>query len=183
MSQSDLSKWVNEFTSDLYNWALYKTSSKTIAEDLIQETFLAAAEKISTFRESSSPKTWLFSILNHKIIDHYRGRIHKPLVLESETVSAFFDDDGSWRKSSQPNHWADDDGHILDDDDFREILEKCMDALPEKWSHCVKLKYLSEKKREEICQELDLSPTNFWQIVHRAKLQLRDCIENNWFKN
>lgn len=58
-----------------------------------------------------------------------------------------------------------------------------MDNLPEQWNACVKLKYLMQKKGEEICQELDITPTNFWQIMHRAKLNLRDCVETNWFNN
>ena len=58
-----------------------------------------------------------------------------------------------------------------------------MDALPEKWSTSVKLKYLSGKKGELICKELGITPTNFWQTIHRAKLKLRDCIENNWLLN
>ncbi|PIY34118.1 MAG: RNA polymerase subunit sigma, partial [Bacteroidetes bacterium CG_4_10_14_3_um_filter_42_6] len=60
---------------------------------------------------------------------------------------------------------------------------KCLDALPDRWSLSIKLKYLMEKESEEICQELGVSPTNFWQIMHRAKLQLRDCVENKWFKD
>ena len=67
--------------------------------------------------------------------------------------------------------------------DFQKVLQKCLDALPEQWNMCVKLKYLTEKSGEEICQELNIAPTNYWQIVHRAKLQLRNCVENNWFKN
>jgi RNA polymerase sigma-70 factor (ECF subfamily) len=39
-----------------------------------------------------------------------------------------------------------------------------------------------DKKTEEICQELGISTTNYWQMMHRAKLQLRECIDENWFK-
>jgi RNA polymerase sigma-70 factor (ECF subfamily) len=56
-----------------------------------------------------------------------------------------------------------------------------MDALPDKWSTIMKLKYLTGNKGEEICQELGISTTNFWQIMHRARLNLRECIDNNWF--
>ena len=70
---------------------------------------------------------------------------------------------------------------MLDDDEFQIVLNKCLDALPEQWGICVKLKYLTDKRGEEICQELDITPSNFWQIVHRAKLRLRDCIEKNWY--
>ncbi|MBC7125639.1 MAG: sigma-70 family RNA polymerase sigma factor [Bacteroidales bacterium] len=179
----DLKTWVEEYTPELYKWAYYKTSSVETAEDLVQETFLAAAEKIETFKGASSPKTWLFSILNHKIIDFYRKSIVKPAPLENNTLSNFFDSDGNWQQERSPRDWEENDTHLLDNTDFQAILQKCLDALPEQWSLCVKLKYLSEKSGDEICQELVITPTNYWQIVHRAKLQLRNCVENNWFKN
>lgn len=183
MENERLINWVSEFSSDLYKWAYYKTSSTEISEDLVQETFLVAAEKFDTFKGESSPKTWLFSILNHKIIDYYRKNVNKPVTIESNTISTYFDDDGSWQREKRPKDWHDEENQLLDDDDFQQILQKCLDALPEKWNTCVKLKYLTEKSGEEICQELGIAPTNFWQIVHRAKLQLRNCIENNWFNN
>ncbi|BAX81758.1 sigma-70 family RNA polymerase sigma factor [Labilibaculum antarcticum] len=183
MENENLIKWVNEFTNELYKWAYYKTSSAETAEDLVQETFLAAAEKVSTFKGDSSAKTWLFSILNHKIIDYYRKKVNKPVAMESNTIASYFDEDGSWQKEKRPKDWQDEENHLLDDNDFQQILKKCLDALPEKWSTCVKLKYLTEKSGEDICQELEIAPTNYWQIVHRSKLQLRNCIENNWFKN
>lgn len=183
MANELLNNLVTQYTEDLYKWAYYKTSSNETAEDLVQETFLAASEKIETFKGDSSAKTWLFSILNHKIIDYYRKKVNQPINLENDSISNFFTDDGSWQGEKKPKEWHEEDVSLLDDNDFQLILKKCLDSLPEKWNTCVKLKYLSEKNGEEICQELGISSTNFWQIVHRAKLQLRDCIENNWFKN
>ena len=176
-----LSQWVEEFTSDLYSWAYYKVSDTEIAKDFVQDTFLAAAEKIKDFKGESSPKTWLFSILNHKIIDHYRKKTKSPVTIDNQFFSTFFDEDGGWKQEKRPKEWHEEEEHLLDDNEFLKILKKCMDALPENWNACVKLKYLSEKKGEDICQELDISPTNFWQIIHRAKVQLRECVDNNWF--
>jgi RNA polymerase sigma-70 factor (ECF subfamily) len=70
----DIAQWVENYTSDLYAWARYKLSDEELAKDLVQDTFMAAAEKTSSFKGESSPKTYLFSILNHKIIDHYRKK-------------------------------------------------------------------------------------------------------------
>lgn len=180
----NLSLWVETFTADLYSWALRKVSDSELAKDLVQDTFLAAAEKSAYFKGESSPKTWLFSILNHKIIDHYRKKVNQPVALENQSFSNFFDEDGGWQESRKPKDWQDDnEKHILDNDEFQEVLRKCMEALPEKWNTAVKLKYLTEKNGDEICQELDITPSNFWQIVHRAKLQLRDCVDKNWHNN
>jgi len=183
MGNNDLTNWVNEFTGGLYKWAYYKTSSAETAEDLVQETFLVAAEKFSSFKGDSSPKTWLFAILNHKIIDYYRKKVKMPVGIESGVISNYFDEHGSWQKEKRPNDWQDEENHLLDNNEFQKVLQKCLDALPEQWNMCVKLKYLTKKNSDDICQKLGIAPTNYWQIVHRAKLQLRNCVENKWFKN
>ena len=71
-SKITIENWVNQYSDALFSWAYYKTSSKETAEDLVQDTFLAAYHKIDSFKGNSQPKTWLFSILNNKIIDYYR---------------------------------------------------------------------------------------------------------------
>lgn len=178
-----LSAWVDTYTQPMYKWAYNKVSDSEMAKDLVQDTFLAAAEKLSSFKGDSSPKTWLFSILNHKIIDYYRKKVKQPLRMENQSFEIFFTSDGEWKKDKQPGEWSESSENLLDNIDFQAVLKECLDALPEQWSTCVKLKYLLNKKGEEICQEVEISPTNYWQIVHRAKLQLRECVENNWFKN
>jgi RNA polymerase sigma-70 factor (TIGR02943 family) len=183
INQSSVIDWVEMYTNDLYNRALYKVSDSELAKDLVQDTFLAASEKYSNFKGDSSPKTWLFSILNHKIIDYYRKKAKQPIAVDQEYVSKYFDESHAWLQEKAPKNWGNDDKNLLDDDEFQAVLKMCMDALPEKWNTCVKLKYLMNKKGEDICQELDITPSNFWQIVHRAKLQLRDCVETNWFQN
>jgi RNA polymerase sigma-70 factor (ECF subfamily) len=179
----DLARWVNEYAGELYSWAYYKVSDDELAKDLVQDTFLAAVEKVNEFKGESSPKTWLFSILNYKIIDVYRKKVNKTVTHEPLYFLDFFDQKGSWNLEKRPKNWHDQDENFLDDIDFQLVLKDCLDALPEKWSVCVKLKYLTEKNGNEICQEVGVSPTNFWQIIHRAKLQLRDCVEKNWFQN
>lgn len=182
LNKNRISIWVETFTTDLYSWAFHKVSNAELAADLVQDTFLAAVEKMESFKGDSSPKTWLFSILNHKIIDHYRKKVNQTVNFENQSFSNFFNEGGDWQESRKPKDWhEEDEKHLLDDDEFQDVLDKCMDALPEKWSACVKLKYITEKNGDEICQELDITPSNFWQIVHRAKLQLRDCVEKNWY--
>jgi RNA polymerase sigma-70 factor (TIGR02943 family) len=182
--KNKLADWVEEYTSDLYSWASHKVSNSELAADLVQDTFLAAAEKMDGFKGDSSPKTWLFSILNHKIIDYYRKKVNQQVPYENESLSRFFELEGDWQENRRPKSWYDEEEeHLLDNHDFQAILKKCLDALPEKWNICVKLKYLSGKKGEEICQELEITTSNYWQIIHRAKMQLRECVDENWFIN
>lgn len=103
--------------------------------------------------------------------------------MDNKIFSDFFDEGGEWLNEKRPRIWDEKEENLLDDDEFNAVLQKCLDALPGQWNTCVKLKYITGKKGKEICQELDIAPTNLWQIIHRAKLKLRDCVENNWFKD
>ncbi len=180
-NEVNITQLVNDYTDELLSWASYKVSDIELAKDLVQDTFLAASEKFHSFKGDSSPKTWLFSILKFKIIDHYRAKVIRPFNYEKHTVSKFFSDEGEWLPDRKPGNWDVDESSLLDNVDFNEVLKECIEILPEKWSLSVKLKYLMSKKGEEICQELGITPSNYWQIMHRAKLQLRECIESNWF--
>ncbi|MFN0202419.1 MAG: sigma-70 family RNA polymerase sigma factor [Bacteroidia bacterium] len=180
--QTTLAKWVEHYTNELYSWAYYKTSEAMLAEDLVQETFLAAFQNFSNFQKKSSPKTWLFSILNHKIVDYYRKK-ETHHFSQTHSFDAFFDEKGAWTAETAPHTWGqEEDVHLLDNVEFQAVLEKCLQNLPKSAYYCVVAKYLEAKESEAICQELAISTTNFWQVMHRAKLHLRKCIEFNWFK-
>ena len=182
--------WVNRYTDKMYSYALYKTNSKETAEDLVQDTFLAAYQSLGKFEGKSDPKTWLFGILNNKIADYFRKAYRNPTVMESERkqdsgksfLDSFFDADGSWIKEQRPQPWPADEANLFDDAEFVTILQACMNELPDNWFAAINLKFFEVKKGELICQELQITPTNFWQILHRAKLQLRKCLEIHWFK-
>jgi RNA polymerase sigma-70 factor (ECF subfamily) len=178
----DLTSLVNDFAADLLKRAMYKISDKEIAKDIVQDTFLAATEKLHTFKGESSPKTWLFSILNFKIIDYYRSKSRSKVNPASQSLLKFFTETGEWVEPKKPKSWEDE-GSLLDDTDFQIVLKNCLDALPEKWNACISMKYYMDKKGDEICQDLGITPTNLWQIIHRSKLNLRDCIETNWYKD
>ena len=183
-----LESWVVLYTNGLYSWALYKTSNKESAKDMVQDTFLTAHQQFSKFRGESSPQTRLLAILNNKIKVYYRkiykessksgggGKWNTPLF------GQMFDENDRWKDSEKPMSWHSNESHLLDDYDFNRVLSSCLGKLPEHWLSAINLKYIEQKRGEVICQELDIAPTNFWQIIHRAKLQLRKCLEINWFK-
>lgn len=183
--------WVALYSSDLYSWAVYKTGQAGVAEDLVQEVFLQAFEHFQRFEGRSEPKTWLFSILNNKIADHFRKVYRQPDRVisgstgETAAVSedSYFQPDGNWQKDQEPRIWPQESGELLDNPDFQLIMKECLSRLPEKWHAALQLRYLEQKDSQFVCQELQLSSTNFWQILHRAKLQLRRCLELHWFKH
>jgi RNA polymerase sigma-70 factor (ECF subfamily) len=177
-----IKSWVNQYSDSMYSWAFHKTSSKETAEDLVQEAFLAAFQAFDSFKGDSIPKTWLFSILNNKINDYYRSNYRKPIVTGEAIFEKLFDENDKWKAGERPQQWSEDTGNLLDNDEFRNIWQYCMGKLPGNWFSAIQLKFIEEKNGELICQELGITDTNFWQILHRAKLQLRKCIELNWFK-
>lgn len=187
--QESISQWVHQFGNALYSRALYKTSQPAIAEDLVQEVFLSASQSFYSYRGESSPKTWLFSILNHKIIDYYRKQVRNPVIPESSVVSGegknildtLFDKGKAWKKEYRPRPWHKED-ELMDDPDFSKALQNCMGKLPITWFSAMQLKYIEEKSGKEISQELGITSSNYWQILHRAKLQLRSCLDK-WLNN
>ncbi len=168
--------WVKLYSDSLFSRALYKTSSKETAEDLVQETFISGFKSFDKFENRSQPKTWLMSILNNKIIDNYR--------LNSRCNFLYSDENGLKLKEesfNNNNFWNDD--YILnlwnidktqDKSDLLENrLKNSINKLPQKWNLAVSYKYFEKKSAEEICNELEISITNYWQIIHRSKLLLK----------
>ena len=178
---TSVKSWVNLYSDFLYSLAYYKTSNKEVAEDLVQETFLAAFKAFEKFENRSAPKTWLTSILSNKIAEHFR-KAYKTNSKNTVSIDHFFDNTDSWIADQRPSEWQlNEEGNLLDNLSFKKILSDCLDKLPEKWKSSIIMKFVDEKSGEKVCQELELSPTNYWQILHRSKLHLRKCIELNWF--
>jgi len=179
----ELTSWVNEHTAELLSWALHRTSDKQAAEDLVQETFLAAAEQFASFNRASQPRTWLFAILNNKIAGYFRSKSrHESVRLEdNDDTAAFFTDKQQWRRDAVPLPWNGMDDHLFNDTDFIEVFERCLGDLPPQWHTCLTSKYIGDRPAGDICQELGISTTNYWQVLHRAKLRMRKCLEEHWF--
>jgi RNA polymerase sigma-70 factor (TIGR02943 family) len=182
-NQETIKDWVHAYGDYLYGWAYHKTGSKETAEDLVQDVFLAAVKNLDGFQKKSSPKTWLIRILNNKIIDHYRKSSHKTNSLDDkafEFTETLFNSHGNWKANGLEEAWSHD-THLLDDPAFNDVMNVCIEDLPPKWRLAVLSKYIFDKETLEICQELEISKTNYWQVLHRAKLLLKKCLEINWF--
>ncbi len=178
-----ISEWVHNYTASLYNWAYSRTQHHETSEDLVQEVFQAAFEYFDKFENRSNPKTWLISILNNKIADYYRKSFHVSDNTVSFDSGQFFNQLGEWKAEAQPSKWSVQEENLTDNSEFQIILKNCMKKLPSSWFAAIQYKYFAEKGSEEICQELGISASNYWQLIHRAKLILRQCIEKNWFKD
>lgn len=179
--QDTLNTWVDLYTSKLLHWAKAKCGDEFTSEDLVQDTFLVAFEKFENFKGNSSPITWLFGILNNKINDHFRQSFKMGLnsLQAEEHADGIFTEAGSWTSNQTFFEWRED-KHLLDNPAFLKVYQFCLDRLPVNWRDAMLQKYIFGKDSKEICQVLNIQDTNYWQIIHRAKLLVRNCIQQKW---
>ncbi|MCR8559206.1 sigma-70 family RNA polymerase sigma factor [Mucilaginibacter sp. BJC16-A38] len=177
-------KWVTAHADYLYNFAITRINDDELAKDLVQETFLAALQKVEGFAGKSSERTWLTAILKNKIIDTYRKKssgLRTSDIREAEDEqSDFFNaDDGHWINNC-PKEFGIEDKDALVSKEFERIMQRCLQKLPALWMSVFTMKHIDEEPTETICTELRVTQANFWVIIHRAKLNLRACLQKNW---
>ena len=177
--------WVMKYADYLYDYCLSRLNDTELAKDLVQETFLAALEKVENFEGKSTEKTWLTSILKNKIIDIYRRKSSPLSNLHCnsgcEINHDFFQqEDGHWNVEQRPREFGISDRHSIDNKEFRHILQKCLQKLPPLWHAIFTMKFMDDQEAVKICSELKVSSSNYWVIIHRAKVNLRDCLQRNW---
>lgn len=176
-------KWVETYGDYLFSFAKSRVKDVEYAKDLVQETFLSALAKIDGFKGQSSIKTWLTAILKNKIIDGYRKRsietVSHDAINWENTSTDFFGTDGAWTEQAKPVEIGFESEKALENQDLKRILDICFGKLPEMWRMVFLLKHVDDEKSTNICKELKITPSNFWVIIHRAKLSLRDCLQKN----
>ena len=146
----------------------------------MQETLLAAIVARKRFAARSSERTWLISILRRKIVDHFRqARRARLEVVEKEDNAEFFSSDGHWKHPVRK--WRGDPQQVLEREEFWQTLELCLAQLPPAVADTFVLKELDRLAGEEICNELQITPSNLSVRLHRARMLLQHCLERNWF--
>jgi len=177
---SDL--WVEQYGDMLYRYTLVRVKNPDAAEDIVQVTLLAALQAQHSFQGRSSEKSWLFGILKHKIFDHFRDlKKHRTYELTSEDgpdpLENAYLPDGHW--ANIPKNWDTDPHKAAENSQLVEAMSMCLDKLSEKFRIIFVLKEIEGLASEEICKEMEIQPTNLWVILHRARNQLRKCLETN----
>ena len=177
-------KWTDNYADYLFNYAVTRVNDSEIAKDLVQETFFAGVKSAKNFEGKSTERTWLVSILKRKIIDYYRKINSKKG--QAEVRMNFYDDgenEGSWIEERAPQPWTESSDHTIENEELRDQIESCIDGLPEKYAMVFRMKTIQEFDTEEICNELEITSSNLWVMIHRARTQLRKCLEDNWFNS
>lgn len=182
-SPTDPATWVSRYGDALYRYALMRLRNPALAEDLVQETFLAALKARKDFAGKSTERTWLTGILKHKIIDHFRKSRRELLVEnideEADSQEAWFDEKGHW--NTEIGVWNRP-GEALEKEAFWEVFTTCISDLPDHLADLYILREVNGLQSEEVCKVLDISTTNnMWVMLSRARMKLRRCLEARWF--
>ena len=176
--------WIDLYADSLFHYALFRIADKAVAEELVQETFVAALSSLgnSRFRGESACKTWLTGILKHKLLDHLRQKYRhqaKPLeVISEDGIEDSFDARGNWRV--KPGQWGVNPEKHYEQQELMLIIMECIAALGERQADAFRLRELDGEEAEEICKVLKISATNYWVLMHRARLAMRRCVELHW---
>lgn len=172
---------------DMLRFAQLQLRDAAAAEDVVQDAIEAALRAASSFAGRSSLKTWVFSILRNRIIDHIR-RSTRTVAMSSlveegdgweERVEAVFTERGAWTTSARPQAWPNPD-ESMQDREFWVVFETCLDHLPAKTARVFMMREFLGFEADEICAELGLTTGNCHVILHRARLKLRGCMESGW---
>lgn len=177
---------LNVLRPALFRFAMLQLRNEAVAEDVVQDTLIAVLEKPERFAGQSSLRTYLTAILKHKIIDVLRAskRVHQIEANEDQSeddvIDALFKADGHTHE--MPRQWGDPDA-TLEQKDFFRVMEICLEKLPAKTARIFMMREWLELETEEICKELNVSTSNAWVLLYRARIKLRECLDLNWFGN
>lgn len=175
--------WVEQYSDRLYGYAIQRCPDAELAKDLVQETYLAAWRNKEKYKGEISVKNWLFLILKNKLTDHYR-RLATQVALEAARIEysdfTYFDQEKHWTTGAYPRAWK---GELTDDyqaKEFMRVLHRCSGKLQQLQNAVFVMKYMDGLESSDICRLLSISSSNYWVLMHRAKVQLRACLQKNW---
>ena len=183
----DPARWLDQYGDYLYRYALMRVRDTAIAEDILQETLLAAFRSSQNHTGRSSERTWLVGIMKHKVVDYFRrnGRTTQ-LPMDGDKDNDFFEDSGQWRghwrEDQAPLSWPADAADLLESRVFWETFDRCLSRLPSQIAIAFTLREIDGLSANEICEILQITPNNLCVMLHRGRAKLRHLLEAEWFQ-
>ena len=167
----------------LLRYASLQLRDAAAAEDAVQEALLAALAGEAGFAGRANLRTWVTGILKHKIVDAIRRQAREPRLPDApeealDDLDALFRRNGHW--AERPAGWGDPDG-ALEQSQFLRALEACLERLPARTARVFMMREHLGHETAEICKELDITPTHCWVLLYRARMTLRECLQQAWF--
>jgi len=184
------SRFTAELREQMLRFAILQLGDPALAEDAVQEALMGALRNAGSFRGAAAFRTWVFSILRNKVADALRQRARDVPAGSLPAGGADADDDGPlpavfdarghWQAARQPGDWADPESALVQAQFWR-VFTACLDGLPPRQSRVLMMREFLELEPDEICHALGITAVNLHVILHRARLQLRACLEECWF--
>jgi RNA polymerase sigma-70 factor (ECF subfamily) len=169
----------------LFSYAMLKLRDVSLAEDMVQDTLLSAVISMDGFKPVASVRTWLTTILRHKIIDYWRRQGHEILASEfvttnedgEDSIEDFFDRNGRW--VDMPRAFPDPDV-AMESKQFWQVFEECLSRLKPQQAEVFLDREVYGMSNEELCKNHNVSISNAWVLLHRARVSLGKCLELKW---
>jgi RNA polymerase sigma-70 factor (ECF subfamily) len=157
--------------------ALSFVSSRAVAEEVVQDTWLAVLRGLDRFEERSSLRTWLFTILaNRARSTGVREARSVPVADAGPAVDAArFGPSGAW--AVPPEHWAEEAENRIDAVKLSQLIRAGLDVLPPRQREVVLLRDVEELSSAEVCGVLAISEANQRVLLHRGRSRLRQLLE------
>ncbi|MBU6468141.1 MAG: sigma-70 family RNA polymerase sigma factor [Betaproteobacteria bacterium] len=170
----------------MIKFAQLQLGDKHAAEDVVQEAMLGALKNKAQFQGESAFKTWIFAILKNKIIDLIRQRSKSIAISafsedDNANLDELFDQQGHWQVDEKPMPWGNPEQTAMDKE-FWLVLDLCLENLPKKQAQLFMMREYLGLEVKDIEASMGLTMTNINVLLYRARLRLRECLENNWFK-
>jgi RNA polymerase sigma-70 factor (ECF subfamily) len=174
-------QWLNLHGDALFRYAVMLVHDEHDAEDLVQDTLIAAFEARDQYASAASERTWLIAILRNKAIDRCRRDLREAeyFAAQDPVVEGNFNRFGKWRKP--PRSWSPNPTALLESKEFWVVFHGCMRALPQFIREAFALRVVEGIGATEVCRILEISNTNLWTLLYRARERLRRCLEVKWF--
>ncbi len=182
---ADPQEWVDRHGDYLFRYALIRVRNEAVAEDLVQDTLLAALRARNRYDGQQTERAWLTGILKHKVVDHFRQLARERAVSQDELwpeeLEGRFDDLGLWKHGPElgPADWGADAAALMERREFMAALKECLARLPPRCADAFVLREMEGVDSGAIQQSLGVTPANFWVLLRRARMQLRLCLEQN----
>jgi RNA polymerase sigma-70 factor (ECF subfamily) len=165
VDRDELAAAVRVNQAGIYRYLRYLGADRPTAEDLVQETFLAAFKSRTTEQDISSPSAWLRGTARNLFLQHCRRGKRSPAVVASEYLEQA---DSTWRMV----FLRDGDGF-----DYLEALRRCLHDLPPGQRGVLDMRYRDEKSRGEMAQFLGISEDGIKSLLRRLRAALAKCVE------
>jgi len=174
-------KWIDNYADYLYNYTIVRVNDHIAAQEIVSETLLSAWRARRNYKGKAAERTWLTAILKRKIIDYYRkvnsakGQAEVSMSYPSPEM------EGDWIEENiadSQNRNAED---ILENEELRLAILKCLKQLPKKQAEIFRMKTIEGIDTKTICKEHQITPSNLWVIIHRARKSMSACLEKTWF--